>query len=194
MGRCCRHHSLWCFGSGFLGNTRGRPVVWNVEPGRRGGSGRRPYGTNERNGGDPRENQGIGCSVDEPGRPRVRLPPLRRWDLRREPQESRKGDPTRLLENSTVCEKPVLHDPVNGSGTAGTSPRCTTATTVLGTSGRTRMSQQRHRVGPWCRPSSPSSLGEDGEPRRPRGWRVLMRAKSSPRSAPRGNARNLDDL
>ena len=136
MGRCCRHHSLWRFGSGSLGNTRGRPVVWNVEPGRRGGSGRRPYGTNERNGGDPRENQGIGCSVDEPGRPRVRLPPLRRRDLRREPQESRKGGPTRLLENSTVCEKPVLHDPVNGSGTAGTSPRCTTVATVLGTSGR----------------------------------------------------------
>ena len=143
---------------------------------------------------DPWENQGIGCSVDEPGRPRVRLPPLRRRTCGGNHRRVARAIPRGSLKTQQCVKSQCFTTPSTGRAQRASARGARPQRRYLEHPDESRMSQQRHRVGPWCRPSSPSSLGEVGEPRRPRGWRVLMRAKSSPRPAPRDNARNLDDL
>src|SRR5574341_163106 len=105
-------------------------------------------GRNHSNGGYLWRNQGIGRSVDEPGRPRVRLPPLRRRDLRGEPPgESPRAIPPRLLENSTVCEKPVLQPRQTGQAQRAPAQRALSQSDGTWNIRATDEPAQRHRVG-----------------------------------------------
>src|SRR5574341_608519 len=105
-------------------------------------------GRNHSNGGYLWRNQGIGRSVDEPGRPRVRLPPLRRRDLRGEPPgESPRAIPPRLLENSTVCEKPVLQPRQTGQAQRAPAQRASSQSDGTWHIRATDEPAQRHRVG-----------------------------------------------